>query len=573
MDYIEKFKTEKNLIDQYTINKAFIVWAMGLYLDIADLEQLASDNLTDKGNDHCIDFLRLDREQGVLYIVQGYYTEKVKENAPARKASDLNKSCAWMVSGGITGFPEDMRPTILDFRDALVNNDISHIEIIYLHNCGESKEVNEELTTVVSAFKQLLNNPEIEVHHTQLGNVQLARLFINQAANIAVTAEVECPFSIKFEEQTTSWKSAVLTVNGEWLRTLYLSHHNDLFSANYRGFLGSIKQKINTGMKLSAERTPSNFWAYNNGITILTNSYEMRHGKICLQGISIINGAQTTGTLGSLPSTVSLTDVKIQARIIQSTDPNLINDIVKYNNTQNRITAWDSFSNDPIQTGLCTQFNSFGHDYNIKRGFANRNSIMSVDSCVQPLLAFGGKYKDANRSKTAIFESRSLYSDAFEHRNARHLLLVSCINTAIFQLKSQYRNMCLVPNCSDTEKIVYSTLTNIKAKPFILAIIGESLTKIYSGLTDKKQICFAPNQAKSENYTYQQLVELVKPFVNLLLTHIVHYNSKNLMACFEETPSLPTIASVIENQISTNKSISTDIRRVVDEFGSYVCLG
>src|SRR5574344_1968892 len=123
MDYIEKFKTEKNLIDQYTINKAFIVWAMGLYLDIADLEQLASDNLTDKGNDHCIDFLRLDREQGVLYIVQGYYTEKVKENAPARKASDLSKSCAWMVSGEITGFPEDRRPTILDFRDALVNND------------------------------------------------------------------------------------------------------------------------------------------------------------------------------------------------------------------------------------------------------------------------------------------------------------------------------------------------------------------------------------------------------------------------------------------------------------------
>lgn len=573
MEYLDKFKRETDLIAQYTINKAFIVWAMGLYLDISDLEQLASDNLTDKGNDHCIDFLRLDREQGVLYVVQGYYTELIKDNPPAKKASDLNKSCAWMVTGDLNGFPADMRPAITEFREALHANDITHIEIIYLHNCGESKEVNSELTTVVSAFAKLLNNPDIEIHYSQLGNVQLNRLYINQAANIVVHEDVECPFEVKFEEAGQDWKSAVVTVNGSWLRSLYTHYHSDLFSANYRGFLGSFKQKINTGIKLSAERTPSNFWAFNNGITILTNSYENKQGKTLLHGISIINGAQTTGTLGAIPTTVPLDAVKIQTRIIQSTDTTLIGDIVKFNNTQNRITAWDSFSNDPIQTELSKQFEALGHVYNIKRGFANRDATLSIDSCVQPLLAFAGKYKDANRSKTAIFESHGLYTDAFEHRNARHLLFVSCLNTALLQIKSENKEKALLPNCSDSEKLLYITLTNIKAKPYILAIIGETLTKIFGDLTDKTLICFNPNQSHKDNYTYQQLVTLIKPFVAILLNQIVHYNTNNLMTCFNDTNNLPLIAYSIEGQISSMKSFIPEVDSIVTEFGRYICLG
>jgi hypothetical protein len=36
MQYIEKFETEKALINRYTKDKAFLVWAMGLYLDVQD---------------------------------------------------------------------------------------------------------------------------------------------------------------------------------------------------------------------------------------------------------------------------------------------------------------------------------------------------------------------------------------------------------------------------------------------------------------------------------------------------------------------------------------------------------
>ena len=77
MRYYDKFKTETELISRYTEDKAFLVWAMGLYLDVQDLEAMADDNLTDKGDDHGIDFLRYDKDAGTLYLAQGYHTKGI----------------------------------------------------------------------------------------------------------------------------------------------------------------------------------------------------------------------------------------------------------------------------------------------------------------------------------------------------------------------------------------------------------------------------------------------------------------------------------------------------------------
>lgn len=71
MNYIDAFKQEKVLISMYPANMAFPVWAMGLYLDNSDLLTLASENLTDSGDDKKIDFLRVDTDLRKVFIVQG----------------------------------------------------------------------------------------------------------------------------------------------------------------------------------------------------------------------------------------------------------------------------------------------------------------------------------------------------------------------------------------------------------------------------------------------------------------------------------------------------------------------
>ena len=78
-----------------------------------------------------------------------------------------------------------------------------------------------------------------------------------------------------------------------------------LFSANVRDYLGSKSSdsNINNGIKKTAEREPENFWAYNNGLTILVkflSEYRRKQRmdfKFSFRGMSMVNGAQTTGAI------------------------------------------------------------------------------------------------------------------------------------------------------------------------------------------------------------------------------------------------------------------------------------
>ena len=101
-------------------------------------------------------------------------------------------------------------------------------------------------------------------------------------------------------------------MRGSWLRDLYQRHKTDLFSANLRGYLGSRESEsnINNGIKTTAQEQPDHFYVYNNGISALVLDYDLgsrtRGGrKLKIRGISIVNGAQTTGSLASLDNTPS----------------------------------------------------------------------------------------------------------------------------------------------------------------------------------------------------------------------------------------------------------------------------
>lgn len=573
MQYIEKFRTERDLIASYTSNKAFVVWSMGLYLDLQDLEQLASDNLTDKSDDHGIDFLRYDEESGILILAQGYYTTKDKANPPASKAADLNTSCAWLLDGDIDKFHPTIRDNINEARTAIYDGNVQKIILIYLHNCGESQEVSNELKTTKECFGNRLAELSIDINAIQLGNESLERLYMNHSANIIVTEDVECPYPVRFCELSDKWKAFVLTVSGQWLRDLYIKYSGDLFSANYRGFLGNSRQRINSGIRLTAERTPMNFWAYNNGITILTTQFAQNSGRTTLSGISIINGAQTTGSLGAVPTTIDLSETKILARIIECSDTDTINAIVKFNNTQNKITAWDSFSNDPIQQQIQEEFRMLGYDFNIKRGFNNRDSLLSVESSIQPLLAISGKYKDANRSKTYLFESRSLYSEAFVKRGARNILFACCLNLCLQYIKTDIKEKIGKGLANDSEKRLNNILAVIKFKYYVMAIVATSIHKLSAPLTETSRISFIPDYAKGDKMTVEQLANALKPICNAILPHVTHALGEDCYTHYDDTTTLETISTAVVTGLSSARAIYSEMDDMINNISTMLCNG
>lgn len=575
MDYLEIFRGEKELLERLDESKAYLVWVMSLYLDDSNIEELIEENLTDMTDDKKIDFIRLDLEKRKLVFVQGYYTKSIKDNAPANKASDLNTAAAWLTTGDIRKFPSILQEIIRNSRQAINNGEIETIELLYVHNCGESVPVESELKTAKDYLLKALEGKSITVSYKEIGYRETTRMYKDQASNMTIRDKVVCPAKVEYKENGNKWRAAILTVSGDWIRQVYNQYKDELFSANYRGFLGTTKKRINSGIKNTAEKYPENFWAFNNGITILTSKFVEKGNKTELQGISIINGAQTSGSIGSLDLGVKLTNVKILTRIIECEDPLLIADIVKYNNTQNRITSWDKFSNHPYQQEINREFKELGHDYSFKRGFKNMDSELGVENSMQPLVAFLGNYNDANRGRNSLFESDTAYKLAFEHVKARHILFVHCLNKCVYNIR--YQNKIKMKGSlpkSQSDQQVWALFSTLKSKYFVVAAIGEVLTLLYSDLSDKKEISFMPDYADSKKHTINELVVLMQPLISSIINYIASYfRDKTLQDSLRDEKLLSNVGTHVQNIIGTVVASVPESQKMIDSFKSMVCNG
>ena len=202
-----------------------------------------------------------------------------------------------------------------------------------------------------------------------------------------------------------------------------------------REYLGSRKSdsNINFGIKNTAEKEPEDFWVFNNGLTVLVNKYTVTNqvGKKSLNivGMSIVNGAQTTGAIGSL-SNVPEDKITVPVRFVQTQSSDLVLSIVQYNNSQNKITASDFRSTDKIQKQLKDQFAKIRNaEYTGgRRGssgdvIVRRPNLLPSYTVGQALAAFHGDPIVAYNQKTDIWVIDKLYSKYFnDDTTAAHIV-------------------------------------------------------------------------------------------------------------------------------------------------------
>ena len=134
---------------------------------------------------------------------------------------------------------------------------------------------------------------------------------------------------------------------------------NILYGMNLRESLAN-KNKAFEGMENTIKDHPENFWYYNNGITIIAESIvDLKNGKYKLNNFSIVNGAQTSSSLGMILDNAkdsqiieNLKKAFVLTRILVVTDEKIQRDIAIFNNTQNPITSRDLVSNNEEQNIL-----------------------------------------------------------------------------------------------------------------------------------------------------------------------------------------------------------------------------
>ena len=162
---------------------------------------------------------------------------------------------------------------------------------------------------------------------------------------------------IKAETETDQYDSYLAIVPGGFLAEIYKKYSSTLLESNVRSFF-KFNGSVNKGIRGTILNEKSRFFTYNNGISTTAKSvitdFDSKEGLLIksFTDLQIINGGQTTATLAAtnIKNGADLSGIYVQMKltILRSDDPELIRNIAKYANSQNKVKTADLNSSHPF---------------------------------------------------------------------------------------------------------------------------------------------------------------------------------------------------------------------------------
>lgn len=154
-----------------------------------------------------------------------------------------------------------------------------------------------------------------------------------------------------------SCKSYLLAFPGKMLAEVYDRYGERLLEQNVRTFL-QFRGKVNKGIRNTIKNEPDMFFAYNNGLTVTAEETKVVDGKMkSIKNLQIVNGGQTTASIfmshlqEKNKENIDLSKIYVQVKMTVI-KPELVGEIVpeisRFANTQNRVSNSDFFSNHPF---------------------------------------------------------------------------------------------------------------------------------------------------------------------------------------------------------------------------------
>ncbi|WP_125778748.1 AIPR family protein [Pseudoalteromonas rubra] len=437
------------------------LYALELQVQHNDICSIAPDIITEGGDDENIDILFVDEDNGAIYAIQSFQSPQLRrQGARPNKARDSSYACTALFDMDINNIPDRIKNQVESARAALTSGSIKSVHIWFLNNCPETDENARIMTGIgqsaANSLRQKYPQHSITLSAKEVGLETLDRMYQDQLDAILITDKIPMDGNPGFiEHGTNGWVSFCTSLPGSFLKDLYKKHTEEkLFSANVRNYMGSNKkdQYINGQIQESAIENPDDFFVCNNGVTALVHDLEISYpiegekllGKLLsITGISIVNGAQTTGCLSNLTQDID-PHVRVHIRFIKIKDLERIDRIIRANNSQNKVLASDFRSGDAVQKRLRNEFINIG-DSHYMGGLrthltpAEKRISLDPEKVAQTLIAFHHHANSSYHEKKQIWENDDLYNKAFPNTiTAGHVVFVYALKDAINEVKAEY---------------------------------------------------------------------------------------------------------------------------------------
>lgn len=337
--------------------------------------ELAAKSVTDDYHDMGIDAIYNDTVQKKLVLVQSKWRKDGTGSVSQEEAHTFAEGINRIINLELSGCNKKIAAKQSEI-DAAIRDMDYQIESIFCHTGSQGmstyalRPIDDLLGKAnITGANELLTFSEVKLQEIYefLANGQNGDNITLNDVVLTNWGMVDTPFKAYYG-------SISVSAIGEW----YNQYGNRLFAKNIRYYKGSTE--VNQGIKDVLKNEPDNFFYYNNGIKLLCKKITRKalHGTtremglFVLEGVSLVNGAQTTGTIGTIfaesPEILTSANVLIQMIDLGDSDEAQAAQITKLSNTQNRIDGKDFVALDRNQERLRMELSFAGIQYLYKSG-------------------------------------------------------------------------------------------------------------------------------------------------------------------------------------------------------------
>ncbi len=354
-------------LESHILSRAVAATAARMAADI-DLK-LAAQSLVDGGSNNGIDLIYYDNQSQTLYLVQSKWSSAHASSVDGGEVLKFLQGVQDLVSLKKDRFDLKIQarwPLIEDALKRLVS-----VRIILAYP-GSSPIDNDTMAKIIGFVSSQNDTSELFFFecYTQ-------RDFFSYFVHEAAPPEIDLTVKLSHYGLVESPLRAVYgQVSATDIAGWYRSYGKQLFDGNIRRFLG-MRSDVNLGMSKTLIDEPDNFWYFNNEITVLVKEYAKQAfggsdrsvGIFDCKAVTIVNGAQTVGTIGrTILEGESSASVQVRIIVVDNPESSAGREITRASNNQNRIDARNFVALDPEQERIRTELLIDKVDYEFREG-------------------------------------------------------------------------------------------------------------------------------------------------------------------------------------------------------------
>jgi len=333
------------------------------------LHAFDDDDVVDGGQDKQIDAITIDADDSAadVWVIQAKNSPSFSSNALVQMGNGLR----WLLEAPKKNLDtldnQPFKDKILEFRG--VRSDLGpsnlrlHVAFVAAGSTQNlSKEFEQELEAIRERYsdEDLFESFSIRAYgHDELNELLRAR---DRRAK-SIDADLKIRYDVNkgsvINYRADELRGLVCTVSAQEIaRLVNEDTHGSIFDLNLRKFLGG-RGAVNKDIMETCTSPDSahEFWFLNNGIVIVCDSFDPNldpdDPRIKLKNLQIVNGCQTATTLARAQEDGKLRpEVRIMARIYETSKDGIVDKIVLTTNNQNRISSRDLRANDVVQVDM-----------------------------------------------------------------------------------------------------------------------------------------------------------------------------------------------------------------------------